>query len=102
MYKCLNLKQDFSLIMIDSKGNSVPNEENITINESAYHELLISMNYNTPDGLAGFNIVKNAKNPDGTLNGRLAFERLHRRFEPNTSLERAKKVKEFYSLSCGN
>jgi len=74
-------------------------EENKKIMESAYAQLLLSMSIDTTEGNVGFNIVRRSKR-NGTGDARLAFERLIKRFEPQTPVEKGKLLEKFYSSKC--
>ena len=98
--KCFDLKTKFSLTKKDGE-KEIEDEAKLKTMRKAYDELLMSINPETTEGLAAFNMVKWSKNEDGTGDARKAFERLIKRYEPKTSLEKGKLLKQFYSIKCG-
>ena len=96
MKKLFNLKLEYP--MEDEKKMEIA--VHVTTNAKAYEELLMSMDYGTPEGLVAFNIVKRAK-ADDEGDARLAFERLIRRFKPKTSVKKEQLLQQFYSSKCG-
>ena len=99
--KCFDLSEEFPLEEIDKDGNKVPIKKNVETMRKAYFELLMSMNRSTSDGIVAFNIVKWSKDKDGKGDARMALQRLTRRYEPRTTLERGKLLAKFYSTKCG-
>jgi len=97
--KLFDLKKEFLMVDDEKSSKTIDVEKNKKTMAKAYEELLMSMDYSSPEGLVGFNIVKRSKtNNEG--DARLAFERLINRFEPKTSIERGKLLKQFYSAKC--
>ena len=58
LFKCFNLDEDFPLEEEDKDGDIVPIEKNVKTMRKAYEELLMSLDMNSQEGLAAFNIVK--------------------------------------------
>ena len=99
MRKVFDLKGEFKTANED--GKETPEiTKNMATMRKAYEELLMSMDYSTSEGKAGFNIVKRAKGVDSIGDTKLAFSRLIKRFEPKITIERGKLLKEFYSSKC--
>jgi hypothetical protein len=66
------------------------------INELAYTELILSIDYKTSNGKVAFNLVKGCKNKyyaDG--NASLAWERLKNKYEPQSAPSLIKMDKQF-------
>ena len=97
--KVFNLKEEFKMTTEDGLETQEITKNKATMRK-AYEELLMSMDYSTSEGKAAFNIVKRAKMSNGEGDARLAFSRLMKRFEPKTSIERGKLLKQFYSSKC--
>ena len=63
--KCFDLQNEFKLIKKEG-DKDVPDEKSMKIMRKAYDELLMSINPETTEGLAAFNMVKWSKMDDGT------------------------------------
>jgi hypothetical protein len=99
MGKCFDLSKPFPLTKMEN-GKEVPEEANLDVMRKAYEELLMSMSLQSQDGQNAFQIVRMSKNKEGEGDARLAFERLSKRYEPKTTLQRGKWMNEFFSMKC--
>ena len=96
---CFDLSKPFSLTKTES-GKLVPDENNLAVIRTAYEELLMSMSLQSTDGENAFQIVRMCKDSNEVGNARLAFERLTKRYEPRTTLQRGKWMSDFFPKKC--
>jgi hypothetical protein len=75
-----------------------PEEQTIAdLNKKGFGDLMLSIDYTTPEGKIAFNTVKGTKtkeNPIGNL--RIAMQRLGKKYQPNTSTQLVQLTREFH------